>query len=109
MSEKIAVMHCRRVGRSCTGGGCFRAYYERTGSFAAYQDQQVQLYAFFDCSGCDADKLSDPDFEKKLNRLKELDIRCVHLATCCAKHCEQLPQLQQALERAQLPYVIGSH
>lgn len=109
MPEKIAVMHCRKIGRDCTGSGCFSAFYEHRGAFAQWQGQDVQLAAFFDCSGCDADKHSDPDFLKKLNRLKELNIRCLHLATCCVKHCQQLSEIQAELGKEGIPFVTGSH
>lgn len=109
MSENIAVMHCRKIGRDCTGSGCFSAFYEHRGSFSAYQGKDIRIVAFFDCSGCDADKFSDPDFLKKENRLKELNLRCLHLATCCTHHCPQLAEIQASLEQAGIPVVVGSH
>lgn len=109
MSKKIAVMHCRKIGRDCTGSGCFSAFYENRGTFAPYKDEDVRICAFFDCSGCDADKQSDPDFLKKMNRLKDLDIQCLHLATCCTKHCQQLPQIRQQLTDMGIPFAEGSH
>lgn len=108
-TKKIAVMHCRKVGRDCTGSGCFKAFYERRASFACYEDQDAQIVAFFDCCGCDADKHSDPDFLKKLNRLKELEISCLHIAICCTHKCEQLNEITAELDRMEIPYILGTH
>lgn len=106
--EKIAIMVCRNTARSCTGAGCFTAFYERKAAFADYPEGTV-LAAYFDCSGCDAREKDDPDFTKKLEKLRALGVGRVHLASCCVKHCEHLPAIRSALEEKGIPYVAETH
>ncbi len=63
--KKIAILHCKKSGRVCTGAACFRAFYDRKKSFEQYEGQPVELSAYFDCNGCEADKLNDPGFTEK--------------------------------------------
>ncbi len=58
--QKIAILHCRKSGNVCTGAACFRSFYDRKKAFEQYQGQNVELSAYFDCNGCEADKLTDP-------------------------------------------------
>ena len=52
--KKIAILHCKKSGRVCTGAACFRAFYDRKKSFEQYEGQPVELSAYFDCNGCEA-------------------------------------------------------
>ena len=46
--KKIAILHCKKSGRVCTGAACFRAFYDRKKSFEQYEGQPVELSAYFD-------------------------------------------------------------
>ena len=83
--KKIAILHCKKSGRVCTGAACFRAFYDRKKSFEQYEGQPVELSAYFDCNGCEADKLNDPGFTEKLERMKEEHVDRIHIGKCCTE------------------------
>ena len=107
--QKIAILHCLKSGNVCTGAACFRSFYDRKKAFEQYQGQNVELSAYFDCNGCEADKLTDPGFTEKLERMRQEHVDRIHIALCCVKRCPQLEQLKSAMDRAGLSYVEGSH
>ena len=106
--KKIAILHCKKSGRVCTGAACFRAFYDRKKSFEQYEGQPVELSAYFDCNGCEADKLNDPGFTEKLERMKEEHVDRIHIGKCCLARCEQLNQMKEAMDRVGLSYVEGT-
>ena len=107
--KKIAILHCKKSGRVCTGAACFRTFYDRKKSFEQYQGQDVELSAYFDCNGCDADKLTDPGFTEKLQRMKQENVDRIHIAICCLSKCEQIDKMKEAMDKVGLSYVEGTH
>ena len=107
--KKIAILHCKKSGRVCTGAACFRAFYDRKKWSMQYEGQPVELSAYFDCNGCEADKLNDPGFTEKLERMKEEHVDRIHIGKCCLARCEQLNQMKEAMDRVGLSYVEGTH
>lgn len=107
--EKIAILHCRKSGTVCTGAACFRTFYDRKKSFAQYEGQTVELSAYFDCNGCEADKLADPGFTEKLERMGQEHVDKILIATCAVHKCPQLDKIKQALDRQHLAWEEGTH
>ena len=107
--KKIAILHCKKSGRVCTGAACFRAFYDRKKSFEQYEGQPVELSAYFDCNGCEADKLNDPGFTEKLERMKEEHVDRIHIGKCCLARCEQLNQMKKQWTGWVFLIVEGTH
>lgn len=107
--KKIGILTCRKVGLTCTGAGCCKVLNERLKSFEQYADQEIELAAFFDCSGCEADKKSDPGFLKKMGRILQNNIEVVHLATCIMSDCPQLTEIKAALNENGIAFREGTH
>lgn len=96
--RKIAILHCKKSGRVCTGAACFRTFYDRKKNFEQYSGREVELSAYFDCNGCEADKLTDPGFTEKLERMNQEQVDKVHIATCIVHKCEQMDGIKKALD-----------
>lgn len=107
--RKIAILHCKKSGRVCTGAACFRTFYDRKKSFAQYAGQDVELSAYFDCNGCEADKLTDPGFCEKLERMKQEHVDKIHIGICAVHKCDQLALIEQALTEHGLAFEEGTH
>ena len=107
--KKIAILYCNKSGRVCTGAACFRSFYDRKKNFTQYEGQEVELSAYFHCNGCEADKLADPGFTEKLERMKQENVDKVHIATCIVHKCEQLDLLKQALASQGISYEELTH
>ena len=69
----------------------------------------MELSAYFHCNGCEADKLADPGFTEKLERMKQENVDKVHIATCIVHKCEQLDLLKQALASQGISYEELTH
>ena len=66
--KKIVILACQKANTVCTGAACLRAFNQRTRSFAQYQNEEIELEAFFRCNGCD---VWDDGMQEKLERLIE--------------------------------------
>ncbi len=108
-TEKIGVLTCRKVGLTCTGAGCLKAFHDKEKGFERYKDRDAWMAAFFDCSGCGAEKMTDPGFTKKLQRIKEIGIESLHLAQCITKNCPQLDAIKETLDVNGIHFVEGTH
>ena len=51
--KKIVILACQKANTVCTGAGCLKAFNQKTKSFARYQNEEIELEAFFRCNGCD--------------------------------------------------------
>jgi len=43
---------CESAVRICPGRSCFRAIKEKTGSFAQYSDEKIEIIGMVPCGGC---------------------------------------------------------
>lgn len=83
--KKIAMMNCLQSNNVCTGAGCLRAFYERSGGFACYEGEELQLVAFLRCSQCGGKLDQDEGMMEKLERLKAIATEAVHIGVCAQK------------------------
>ena len=86
-----------------------KAFHDKEKGFERYKDRDAWMAAFFDCSGCDAEKMTDPGFTKKLQRIKENEIASVHLANCVTKNCPHLDSIKAALDANGIHFEEGTH
>lgn len=115
--KKVAILRCLQTASSCSGAGCLRAAYEKTGAFAEY-DEPVQVVAFCECNGCGA--YASPNQEglrKKIERIKALAPDAVHLSNCTKKkndagekvQCPVITAIANEWREAGLNVVEGTH
>lgn len=112
--KKIAILTClEAAGSVCTGAGCFSALNERKGSFNRYQEDEIQLQAFFQCNGCQSDSLKDEGMQEKLERLMGLKLDAVHIGVCTktktGKQCENIRKIVSQLEANHIMCIEGTH
>lgn len=48
----MGLVRCEAAMRICPGTSCFRAIRERTGSFARYSDEEIEIIGMAPCGGC---------------------------------------------------------
>lgn len=101
MTLKIAILVREETTKRCTGKGCLRSFFEKTDSFARYQDQHVELVAFFHTGG---------DLDYKLAKMKESGVEAIHLSTCMRGKDPDYPRLieQVSKEFTVVGYTHGS-
>ena len=91
--KNIAMITCRNVAHSCAGVGCMKAFNGRTGPFAAYEGEDLQLIAYIHCNGCESKYGEDESLQKKLDRLKKEETDVVHLGICTVKEEQECPTI----------------
>lgn len=104
---RIAIMNCMKTDNGCISAGCFKALKEKSGAFADYP-QAPDLAAFFHCGGCEADRRADPDFLKKMDRLKKEGVERIHIGNC-ARGCDNAQSIQQTLKEHGFDLRLGTH
>jgi len=73
---KIGIIICDRY-RTCAGGKCFRAMYNRDGAFNIYgKEEDLELVGFTTCGGCPGGNI-----EYAPEEMKENGVEVIHLAT----------------------------
>lgn len=114
--KKIAMVNCLKANDVCTGAGCMHAFYERTGGFAEYGDEPLQLMAFMRCSHCidEMDPLTDEGFLEKLERLVKIGTEVIHIGVCATKeqhtvHCPGMQKMADAFEEKGIKVVWKTH
>ncbi|MBN2269744.1 MAG: CGGC domain-containing protein [Sedimentisphaerales bacterium] len=50
--DYVAIVQCHIVKERCSGYGCERAFFDRTGGFAAYPKDKVYRVLNMTCGGC---------------------------------------------------------
>ncbi len=104
---KVGIIICDRY-RSCAGGKCFRSLRERTGGFARYAGEEVELVGFTSCGGCPGGNIEYAP-EEMANNGAEV----IHLATGLVvgyPPCPYLEYFQEFIPRKfGLTVVMGTH
>jgi predicted metal-binding protein len=72
---------------ACTGKSCLDAFYGRRDSFAEY-GAEVELCAFTTHNG---------DLQRKIDKMKEAGITCIHLGKCMRNECPEYEELARRL------------
>ncbi len=87
--KKIAILCCLGANDVCAGVGCLKAFHQRKSTFAVYENQNVQVYAFLRCSRCGVSCKEDAGMTEKLERLVSEGIETVHIGVCAVKGPEK--------------------
>lgn len=116
--KKLAILRCLQTSASCAGAGCLKAFFEKTGAFAAYGDEELQLMAVWTCNGCGNNKLENQEgLEKKIARMESLGVDIVQLSGCTRKKDEQgervlcptIKAIAERLEKMGIEIGHGTH
>jgi predicted metal-binding protein len=110
--KRIAMFNCQMANRYCTGAACLKAFNRRTGEFARYQGEDVELVAFARCNGCGQDWKNDEGLAEKLLRLHTIGTDVVHFGVCtCHKgqECSFITRLIEKLSAEGIVVVRGTH
>ncbi len=73
--KKIAILCCLGANDVCAGVECLKAFHQRKSTFAVYENQDVQVYAFLRCSRCGVSCKEDAGMTEKLERLSVRESR----------------------------------
>lgn len=116
--KRIAILRCLQSNDVCTGAACMQALHKKTGAFAMYGDEPLELEAFWCCNGCGDCKLKNQaGIEEKLARIASLQVDAVHVGVC-TKHrndmgekvtCRKIVEICERLRAAGIKIVDGTH
>lgn len=56
--KRIVILRCLRSNNVCTGAACMRAFNTKSGAFARYGEEPLELEAYWSCNGCGDCRLS---------------------------------------------------
>lgn len=111
--KRIAMLNCLKANTVCTGAACFKAFHEKTKSFAVYGDEELCLMAFMRCNGCGKDPDEDPGMQEKLDRLESIGVEVIHAGVCTKKRdgseCPTITKILRACEQRGIQVVRGTH
>lgn len=96
--KKIAMLNCLNANDRCTGAGCLKAFYARTGGFAAYGEEELTLTAMARCSHCRMPLEEDTGMQEKLDRLLEIGTQTVHIGVCASPRGQRCPTMESYAE-----------
>ncbi len=105
---KIGIIICDRY-RTCAGGKCFRAMYNRDGAFNIYgEEEDLELAGFTTCGGCPGGNI-----EYAPEEMKENGVDVIHLATGFVVGYPPCPYTSHFKDFIQNKYgikvVVGTH
>lgn len=80
--KKIAILTCLKAHSCCTGASCFTALNRRRDSFSPYEEEEVELLAFWTCNGCGHTVEGDSGLQEKIERLLKEGVEVLHLGVC---------------------------
>jgi predicted metal-binding protein len=106
-TRRIGIIICDRY-RSCAGGKCFRALRERSGAFAEYRGQDIEIAAFTTCGGCPGGNIEYTGEDMVKN-----GVTVIHLATGFLvgyPPCPSIDHFKKFIEeRYKVHVLIGTH
>jgi predicted metal-binding protein len=104
---RVGIIICDRY-RTCAGGKCLRALWNREGAFARYKGEAVELVGYTTCGGCPGGNIEYAPAEMKKN-----GAQVIHLATGLVVGYPPCPWLETyrgfVPAKYQLDVVLGTH
>lgn len=95
-----------------------RAFNTKSGAFARYGEEALELEAYWSCNGCgDCHFKYQEGIEEKLERIIGLKPDAVHVGVCVKQRtdngdevtCKKIEEICERLEAAGLTIVEGTH
>ena len=104
---KIGIIICNRY-RTCAGGKCLRALYNREGAFSIYEGKEVELVGYTSCDGCPGGNVEYAPEEMKKN-----GAQVIHLATGLVvgyPPCPRTARFRDFIEeKYDMKVIVGTH
>lgn len=116
--KRIVILRCLGSNNVCTGAACLKAFNKKTGAFARYGEEPLELEAYWSCNGCgDCHFKYQEGIEEKLERIIDLKPDAVHVGVCVKQrtdngdevNCKTIEEICERLEAAGLTIVEGTH
>lgn len=116
--KRIVILRCLSSNDVCTGAGCMRAFNTKSGAFARYGEEPLELEAFWSCNGCEDCRLKHQEgIEEKLERIIGLKPDAVHVGVCVKQRtdngdevtCKTIEEICGRLEASGMTIVEGTH
>lgn len=116
--KHIVILRCLRSNNVCTGAACMRAFNTKSGAFARYGEEALELEAYWSCNGCeDCHFKYQEGIEEKLERIIGLKPDVVHVGACVKQRkqdgqvvtCKKIEEICERLQAAGLTIVEGTH
>ena len=116
--KKIAILRCLKSAENCTGAACLRVFNEKSAFFSRYQDEEIQLVAFWTCNGCEKVEFENEDgMVEKLERILKIGTDIVHIGICSQtrvtgpekRKCEEIIKIADYLNQHNIKIVWGTH
>lgn len=111
--KKIAMLNCLKANEVCTGAACFKAFQEKSRSFARYKGEDIAIAAFMRCNGCEKDPLTDKGIQEKVERLHSEGVSAVHVGVCTknreSERCPTIQTIMEMLKKQGIQVVDGTH
>jgi len=104
--EKIGIINCYKMSKSCSGRLCFPAMNSRSDAFQAYGPEGFELRAFGHCNECC--KTSPEDIALRASSMREAGVETIHISTCIKKFCPNYDNFIQILSK-DFKIVTGTH
>ncbi len=84
--KRIAVLRCLKSSSHCSGAGCLKILFNKDKVYSKYQEEDIQLTAFWTCNGCDDISLGDEEgLRRKIASMERFSVDVVHLSHCVFK------------------------
>ena len=101
-------------GNGCTGSSCMKAMNYRKGTFSRYESEEVELQAFFQCSGCGNDLENNDGLQRKADRILEIAPDAVHVGVCTIekdtkKRCTVIRDMMKLFREHGIDVLNGTH
>lgn len=115
--KKIGILHCRNASDVCAGVGCLKSFINKKDFFKKYENEHIELGAFFTCNGCKEHKEVEPQDDEgiieKLDRLVAENISIVHVGVCRklknGSECPRITAMTLMLEERGIEVIRGTH
>ena len=116
--KRIVILRCLKSNDVCTGAGCMRAFNTKSGAFARYGEEPLELEAYWSCNGCgDCHFKYQEGIEEKLERIIGLQPDAVHVGVCVKQRteygdevtCKTIAEICERLQAMGLTIVEGTH
>ncbi len=110
--DYVAVVQCDLARQRCSGYGCEKAFFDRTGGFAAYPKEKPYRTLYMTCGGCCGQGMQRllTDLTRRLKKEESMPKErvVVQLASCITRDnfhsppCPHLELLKNLITRAGL-------
>lgn len=110
--KRIVVLSCLKATGVCSGAACFQAINRRQGSFQIYENEAVEVEAFFHCNGCDCNYEVDSEFQEKIERVIGMKPDSLHVGKCTqinGRECPVITNIVHQIQTRDILVIRGTH